>query len=497
MNRRTFLKGAAAGLGLAALNGWPAWAEGDRPNIILVMADDQGWGDMGYCGHQTLKTPCFDAMAKEGLRFDRFYAAAPVCSPTRGSCLTGRHPVRYGVFSWGYPLRPQEITLAEALKTAGYATGHFGKWHLGSVLKESPVSPGGAGFDEWTSGFNYFDINPLLSENGVVKQYEGESSAVTVDAALPFIRKHAQAKKPFFAVIWFGSPHLPHKGMGEDLRQYAGQAKEEAAYFAEITAMDRAFGKLREELKTLGIRDNTILWYTSDNGGKGKASATGGRGEKGQVYEGGLRVPAILEWPARIKAPRVTNVPCVTSDFYPTLLEVTGVSVPKQPPLDGVSLVPLIDGKMDARPKPIGFWDYGPGGLSTPSDEWCRKAMAAQKAGQPPPKELLFADAGDVTKQYPEDRFPGHAAWLDGTWKLHGFSSGPIGPAGEGGAGGKKGAKGKGKGGGVELYDLAADPQEAKDLAGDAAQAERVKTMTEQLRAWQASVVRSLNGKDY
>src|SRR5210317_171806 len=120
----------------------------DKPNIILVMADDQGWGDMAYNGHPVLKTPNFDAMAAEALRFDRFYAAAPVCSPTRASVLTGRHPNRSAVFKWGHSLRPQEITIAERLREAGYSTGHFGKWHLGSVRKGSPVNPGAQGFDE-------------------------------------------------------------------------------------------------------------------------------------------------------------------------------------------------------------------------------------------------------------------------------------------------------------------------------------------------------------
>ena len=126
-------------------------AAAERPNVVLCMADDQGLGDMGYTGHPRIQTPTFDAMSREGLRFDRFYAAAPVCSPTRGSVMTGRHPNRFGCFSWGRTLRPQEITIAEALQQAGYRTGHFGKWHLGSVVARSPVSPGHSGFDAWLS----------------------------------------------------------------------------------------------------------------------------------------------------------------------------------------------------------------------------------------------------------------------------------------------------------------------------------------------------------
>ncbi len=186
------------------------------PNIILVMADDQGWGDMAYNGHPVIQTPYFDSMAAETLRFDRFYAAAPVCSPTRGSFLTGRHPNRFACFTWGRTLRPQELTIAELLKFAGYVTGHFGKWHLGSVRQGSPVNPGESGFDEWLSAPNFFDNNPILSREGVAVQTEGESSMVIVDAALKFIQKHERGDQPYLAIIWFGSPHLPHEALDKD-----------------------------------------------------------------------------------------------------------------------------------------------------------------------------------------------------------------------------------------------------------------------------------------
>ncbi|MFH1923294.1 MAG: sulfatase-like hydrolase/transferase, partial [Planctomycetota bacterium] len=268
----------------------------EKPNIILAMADDQGWGDMAYNGHPVLKTPNFDAMAAAALRFDRFYAAAPVCSPTRGSVMTGRHPNRFGCFKWGNTLRPQEVTVAEALKQAGYTTGHFGKWHLGSVRSGSPVSPGASGFDEWLSSPNFFDNDPVLSDQGKAVQTEGESSMVTVDAALGFIRRSVVEKKPFFAVVWFGSPHGPHQAVEEDRLLYADQPKPLQHFYGEVTGMDRAFGKLRDEVGSLGIRENTVLWYCSDNGALPRVGSTGGhRGNKGQVYEGGLLVPAILE----------------------------------------------------------------------------------------------------------------------------------------------------------------------------------------------------------
>jgi arylsulfatase A-like enzyme len=477
IDRRRFLRIAGAGACLGATGGlFAADNPSQKPNIVLCMADDQGWGDMAYNGHPVLKTPNFDAMAAETLRFDRFYAAAPVCSPTRGSVMTGRHPNRFGCFKWGHPIRPQEITVAEALKTAGYVTGHFGKWHLGSVCKGSPVNPGAKGFDEWLSAPNFFDNDPIMSREGVAVPVPGESSMITVDAALEFIRKHARSPRPFLAVVWFGSPHSPHQAVEQDRAPYTDQPEKLQNFYGEITGMDRAFGKLRRELLTLGLHEDTLLWYCSDNGGLPGVGSTGGRGNKGQIYEGGLRVPALLEWPARLRNPHATSVPCNTCDIYPTLLEIAGVRMDKQPPLDGVSLVPLIDGVMKSRPRPMGFWDHPTPGVGTPSKQWMASLYAAQQAG----KEVddpahQFLDAGKIARQYPEDRYPGHAAWLDWPWKLHRI---------------EKSDKVT-----FELYNLADDPREQIDLATK--NAERLASMKSQLEQWLTSVVRSLNGKDY
>jgi len=478
ISRRDFLKAAGAGLCLSGAAGprIRGASRSPRPSIVLCMADDQGWGDMAYNGHPVLKTPHFDAMAAVGLRFDRFYAAAPVCSPTRGSVMTGRHPNRFGCFKWGHPIRPQEITVAEALKTAGYVTGHFGKWHLGSVCKGSPVNPGAQGFDEWLSAPNFFDNDPIMSREGVAVPMPGESSAVTVDAALTFIRKHARSARPFLAVVWFGSPHAPHEAIERDRAPYQDQDEKLQHFYGEITGMDRAFGRLRRELRALGIQENTVLWYCSDNGGLPGVGTPGGRGNKAQIYEGGLRVPALLEWPARIPHPRVTNVPCNTSDIYPTLLEIAGVQMTRQPPLDGISLVPLIEDTVTRRLKPMGFWDHPTPGVATPSKQWMASLYKAQQAG----KEIddpahQFLDAGRITKQFPESSFPGHAAWLDWPWKLHRIDRNDQVR--------------------FELYNLADDPQEGTDLA--VRSPERVDTMRTELEAWLRSVVQSLNGKDY
>jgi len=452
----------------------------ERPNVVLVMADDQGWGDMAYNGHPDLQTPNFDASAAAGLRFNRFYAAAPVCSPTRASVMTGRHPNRMGVFKWGFPIRPQETTIAEALKTAGYATAHFGKWHLGSVRNGSPVHPGKNGFDEWLSAPNFFDNDAILSHNGTAVQTKGESSIVTADAALDWIREQAKTDKPFLAVIWFGSPHSPHRAIEADRKLYDDQPKKKQHFYGEITGMDRAYGKIRDALGDLGIRDNTLLWYCSDNGALAQVGSTGGhRGKKGKVYDGGLLVPAIIEWPAKIPQPRHTDVRCNTCDIYPTILDIAGVTIENQPPLDGVSLAPLIEGAMEKRERPMGFWDYTIAGIRTPSAEWMGELLTAQAAGKDlPPHETSLNAATLPDPKYPTDSFPGHAAWIDGDWKLHRI---------------------QGKNGGVrwEFYNLADDPAEKSDQIKQPEVEKRVEQMRRDLSEWLTSVVDSLNGEDY
>ena len=207
-----------------------------------------------------------------------------------------------------------------------------------------------------------------------------------------------------------------------------------------------------------------------------RGPVTGGRGKKGDIYEGGLRVPALLEWPAVLRQPRATDVPCNTSDIYPTLLQIAGVTVDNQPPLDGISLVPLIEGRMTSRPMPMGFWDHPTPGVGTPSKEWMASLLEAQNEGRAvDDSSRLRLDAGEITRKYPEDHFPGHAAWLDWPWKLHRMEKDDRVT--------------------FELYNLARDPQEADDLLER--DPELAAAMKTRLEAWLASVVRSLNGADY
>lgn len=357
----------------------------DRPNIILCMSDDQGWGDTGYNGHPVLQTPHLDQMASEGLRFERFYAAAPVCSPTRGSCLTGRHPSRYGIpFANTGHIRDEEFTLAERLQTLGYQTGHFGKWHLGTLTTQiTDANRGRPGATEhyappWEHGFDAcFSTEskvPTFWKPGDYENYgthywtgpnacvpatdiQGDDSALIMDRAIEFIRRSVAENKAFFSVIWFHAPHLPVVASPE----HRGLYTEHHDYYGCITALDEQVGRLRASLDELGVATNTMLWFCSDNGPEGKADdpglTHGLRGRKRSLYEGGVRVPGLLVWPAVITAPRTVSMPCCTSDYLPTILDVVGQAEPAvdASPLDGISLVELIHDRMTERPSPIAF----------------------------------------------------------------------------------------------------------------------------------------------
>lgn len=450
--------------------------EPSRPHIILVMADDHGYGDTGFTGHPFVKTPNLDAMSQSGVVFNRFYASAPVCSPTRASVMTGRHPFRVNVPNHGHYMRPDETTIAEVLGRRGYVTGHFGKWHIGSVQPDSPTNPGGAGFDEWLSGLNFFDNDPYLSRNGNYVHPSGPGSVITMDATIEFLTKHHDGEKPMFAVTWFPSPHDPQQELPQGIENaatlYNDQQTKKPGYFREITLLDQQVGRLRKTLRQLGIADDTLLFYCSDNGGLVEQTS-GGRAKKGSIYEGGLRVPAILEWPARF-GPREVETPAFASDLYPTLVSLTGAGVDQQPPLDGVDLMPILRGKQTARP-PMGFWHGHTSGQGTYSDRIIRALMEAKQAGKPNPHPERILKNVREFPSFGKDAMRGHAAWNAWPWKLHRIQKGDVVT--------------------FELYNLVDDPMEKENLVDR--HSDRVADMTEQLEAWQRSVLDSWSGKDY
>ena len=278
----------------------------------------------------------------------------------------------------------------------------------------------------------------------MAEKFRGDGSDIAMDEALKFIRKQAGAGKPFLAVVWFGSPHVPHEALPADKTAYAALPEKDQNYYGEIAAVDRNVGKLRAALRKLKVSENTLLWYNSDNGGAAGPKSTGNlRGSKGTLWEGGLRVPGIIEWPARIPKAFVSDTPCSTLDIYPTVLAATGAVAPNQiQPLDGISLLPIFDRQTEARGKAIPFWN----------------------------------GAGPR---------PGHAALLDWPYKLH---------TDPGGGRGKKGAI-VGEVAPVMLFDISKDAKETTNLA--AQQPERVAKMTAALTAWKSSVEKSLTGADY
>jgi len=450
-------------------------AKEEQPNIILLMADDQGWGDVAYNGHPHLKTPNLDAMAAQGAVFERFYSASAVCSPTRGSVMTGRHPLRYGICTanCGH-IKPEEITLGEMVRDLGYTTGHFGKWHLGTLTRDTVEANRGGRpkFDAdyappWEHGFDASFVteskvptwNPMItppSSSGDVNKslkagepfntsywtgpgeieaenLEGDDSRVIMDRAIPFIENAVQHKKPFLSIIWFHSPHLPVLTGDEYRKPYADLSEDQQHYYGVITALDEQVGRLRNALIELGIVENTVLFYTSDNGPEGKSvtgrtqGVTNGlKGRKRSLHEGGIRVPGIIEWKGTIAAGTKVKTPCFTSDYFPTIANILGVDLMKNKrPYDGIDILPIVKGQVGHRPKPLAF------------------------------------------------EFQKQAALIDNKYKIYSEDGGER----------------------FALYDLLTDPREQKNLAND--QPEKHLEMITNWRAWKSSVENSAAGNDY
>lgn len=419
-----------------------AWADAaERPNIVIVVADDMGWRDTGYHGNTIVKTPHLDDLAAKGVRFDYFYAAQQMCSPGRFAIMTGRTPFRTGLHHLG-SMRPQEITLAQALKPAGYRTAQFGKWHLGDN-KTSPVK---MGFDKAIWAINFFDLGASLQIGDSKERVplNGDTSVAVMDLALDWVREQAKGPDPFLAYVCFGSPHSPHVATEEFKALYKDLPEGKQNFWGEVSGVDAAVGNLRAELRKLGVADNTLLWFASDNGGITPDSQDpSGKGKQSI----GVRTQGLLEWPARIKQPIRTDVACAHMDLYPTILDITGVKVPNQAPVDGISLVPLLEGKLTERPKPLGFM------------LWNGK------------NEKGFAETDFVADT--------QGVWIDGKYKLI------VGQ-------GKKREKNPD---GIRLFDIYADPAEKTNLAEKLPDV--VQRMQMALDDWRRDVRASYDGRDF
>jgi arylsulfatase A-like enzyme len=459
-----------------------AWLKAvDSPNVILIMTDDQGWGDVGYIGHPHITTPALDEMAANGVVFKRFYSASPVCSPTRGSVLTGRHPNRFGI-NWANigHLEEEEITLPELLKDKGYATGHFGKWHLGTLTKdvldanrggkpqhaEHYAPPTDHGYDEyfvtesglptWNPMLNppedingrrrgeptgaHFGVHYWEGNTGIApvlvpdEKLFGDDATLIMDRAIPFIEKAVNNDQPFLSVIWLHNSHSPIYAGDEFKSRYSEHPDDFQHYYGVVSAMDDQVGRLRSKLKELGVAENTMIWFTSDNGpagkgdsGQGRGTAMHLRGRKGDLYEGGVRVPGLLEWPARIEKAKVVDTPAVTSDYLPTILAVMDIDLPNRP-YDGIDLMPFIEGDLPKRNQGIGF----------------------------------VGKTANQTQSYIDDDF-----------KIYTNDEGKT----------------------YELYNLIEDESEENDISAE--NPKKLQELEAKLKRWKESVDRSAQGKDY
>ena len=360
---------------MALLSGVSAHAETEppknRPNIVVVMADDMGWGDSATYGNKVIQTPNLDKLAAGGVKFTQFYAPAGVCSPSRSAILTGRTPYRNGVYrhlSGNHEayLRESEITYPELLKETGYQTAHVGKWHLLSKqMWENPDFPQPGvqgGYDYWMATQNNAEPshkNPanFIRNGKAVGQMEGYSAPLVAGEAIHWLKDIRDPKKPFALSVWFHEPHSPIATDKKFSDLYPGEDKKQSRYYGNITQMDHALGEIMEALEAQGLADNTLLIFTSDNG---PVPAYGGdsgglRGNKRNDYEGGIRVPGVVRWPGEIEAGTVSDVPVIGTDIFATVLDIAGIPLPTDRTIDGVSMVPAFEGKPVERPVPL-FW---------------------------------------------------------------------------------------------------------------------------------------------
>lgn len=390
MHRRRFLKVSALGaLGLASSVFFPGRMSGQtsgHPNVLLIYSDDQGTLDTNLYGSKDLSTPHLDQLADQGVRFSQFYAASSVCSPSRAALLTGRYPQRAGLpmmaesrpelFGSGHALPASEVTIAERLRAAGYRTGHFGKWHLGAT-----PGPTAQGFDESEgflggcidkySHFNYGGASwgspPHRHDwyhNGVETYKSGAHSGdLITDGAIRFME--TTSSRPFFLYLAFGNPHYPLQPYDKYLTYYRDLEEPRRTYAAMISTLDEQIGRVLNRLDQLGLRENTLIIFQSDQGHSTEARANYGggnpgpyRGAKASLFEAGIRIPAMVSFPGRIPAGEVRNQCCTNCDWLPTIARICGADLPDRT-IDGKDILPVILSKDAPAPHRVWHWQLG------------------------------------------------------------------------------------------------------------------------------------------
>lgn len=416
----------------------------ERPqNVVVFLADDLGYGDLGCYGHSRIKTPNLDAFAKQGLRLTQCYSASAVCSPSRSAILTGRTPHRNGVYTWiaegsEVHLRTSEVTLPKLLKEAGYATAHVGKWHLNGKFNDpAQPQPNDHGYDHWMATQNnaapsHKNPTNFVRNGKAVGPLQGFSAPLVVDEAIEWLKTKRDPKKPFFLAVWTHEPHLPIEADLQFQKPYADLSEDFRQHHGDVSQLDFAFGKLMASLDEGKLTDSTVVFFTSDNGPEGDGTrnrtrgSTGGlRGRKRSMYEGGIRVPGLVRWPGHIKPDSTSGVPVVGFDLFPTILAICGVKVPADRVIDGADLTPMLTGKAQAVN---------------------RKAPLYWRLNMAPPKENL------------------HIAMRDGDWKLLASQTFTN----------------------FELYNLKTDPHEQTDLKTKEPQ--RFEAMKKQLETLNAEI---------
>lgn len=345
---------------------WTPAQSAERPNILILFADDMGYGDLG-CYGSAINTPNLDQLARDGMRFTDFYAGAPNCSPSRACLMAGRIAARTGIYNYIPPdnalhLPPDEITVAQLLKSAGYATGLFGKWHLSEPANSPQPPPAAYGFDYTFCTRNnaepsHKDPDNFFRNGVATGKLDGYSCDLVADEAMGWMEEHAARTAPFFAYVAFHEPHQKIAAPPDLVQAYTAAGHDNPLYSATIANLDRAVGHILAFLEEHGLADNTFVFFASDNGPWRDGSQGPLRGKKSDIWEGGIRVPGILRWPGHIEPGSTCTEPAGVVDMLPTLCAITGTALPPDRKIDGTNIAPRFRGKSITRATPL-FWYF-------------------------------------------------------------------------------------------------------------------------------------------